>query len=168
MRETASLFSTEHMMGMSPEESSSMHQLSNAPALERDCDAILPSVTGTGPTGPTTEGPRGINRPTIVQLVIVAIISILVWLGMAAYGKKTHAWIVLDFKTTRGHVTQMAFSNPDTLNENECRESLPKALEFLIRTAIQQTPSLRSATVIGARCMMSVHDPIKRSNRPKS
>ncbi|MGH7258196.1 MAG: hypothetical protein ACREIM_07440, partial [Nitrospiraceae bacterium] len=87
------------------------------------------------------------SRTTVVQLIIVAIISIAVLLGMTAYSEKTHAWIVLDFKTTRGHLTQMAFTNPDTLNEDECRESLPKALEFLISTAIQQTPSLRRATV---------------------
>ncbi len=34
--------------------------------------------------------------------------------------------------------------------------------------AIQHTPSLRHATVTGARCMMSVNDPIKRSGRSKS
>ena len=142
-----------------------MHE---SPAQERDRNTILPSLTGISPTCPTTEGPREMSPATIVQLIIVVIISIAVGLGMAAYGEKTHAWIVLDFKTTRGHLTQMAFSNPDTLNEDECRESLPKALDFLISAAIQQTPSLRRATVIGARCMMSVNDPIRRSGRPKS
>jgi hypothetical protein len=97
----------------------------------------------------------------VLQLLIVATISIAVFLGMTAYNEKTHAWIVLDFKTTRGHLTQMAFSNPDTLNEDECRESLPRTLESLISTAIQQTPALRRATVVGARCMMSVNDPIR-------
>ena len=93
-----------------------MHE---SPAHERDRDTILPSVTGMSPPCPTTEGPREMSPATIVQLIIVAIISIAVGLGMAAYGEKTRAWIVLDFKTTRGHLTQLAFSNPDTLNEDE-------------------------------------------------
>ena len=105
------------------------------------------------------------SRATILQLIIVATISIAVFLGMTAYSEKTHAWIVLDFKTTHGHLTQIAFSNPDTLNEDECRESLPKALEFLISTAIQHTPSLRHATVTGAHCTMSVNDPIRKSGK---
>lgn len=142
-----------------------MHE---SPVHERDRDTILPSLSGMNPTYPTTEGPREMSRATVLQLIIGAIISIAVFLEMTAYSEKTHAWIVLDFKTTRGHLTQMAFSNPDTLNEDECRESLPKALELLITTAIQQTPSLRRATVIGARCMMSVNDPIKRSGKSKS
>jgi hypothetical protein len=142
-----------------------MHE---SPAHERDHDTILPSLTGMGPACPSTEVPRAMSPATVVELIIVAIICIAVWLGMAAYGEKSHAWIVLDFKTTRGQLTQMAFSNPDTLNEDECRESLPKALDFLISAAIQQTPSLRRATVIGARCMMSVNDPIKRPGKPKS
>lgn len=142
--------------------------MDESPVQARDRDTIGPSLSGMISTRLTTEGSRKMTRATVVQLIIVAIISIAVLLGMTAYSEKTHAWIVLDFKTTRGHLTQMAFSNPDTLNEDECRESLPKALEFLISTAIQQTPSLRRATVIGARCMMSVNDPIKRSGRSKS
>lgn len=142
-----------------------MHEF---PTHPRDPDTILPSPSAMSPPRPAAEGPRELSRATVLQLIIVATISIAVFLGMTAYSEKTHAWIVLDFKTTHGHLTQMAFSNPDTLNEDECRESLPKALESLISTAIQQTPTLRRATVTGARCMMSVNDPIKRSGRSKS
>ena len=145
-----------------------MHESHESQVNERSHDTILPSLGGMSPPCPASEGTNEMSRATVLQLVIAAMVSIVVLLGMTAYNEKTHAWIVLDFKTTRGHLTQMAFSNPDTLNEDECRESLPKALEFLISTAIQQTPSLRRATVIGARCTMSVNDPIKRSGRSKS
>ncbi len=138
-----------------------MHE---SPMHARDRDTIIPSPGEMIPSCPTTEGPSEMSRATILQLIIVAIISIAVFFGMTAYSEKTHAWIVLDF-TTHGHLTQIAFSNPDTFNEDECRQSLPKALEFLISTAIQRTPALRHATVTGARCMMSVNDPIGKSGK---
>ena len=103
------------------------------------------------------------SRPSVFPQIIMMTILVGLLLGLTAYGEKARPWVVLDFKMKGGQRTQMAFSNLEALNEDECRESLAKALDSLISAAIQKTPSLRRATIVGARCMMSVDDPIKRS-----
>lgn len=126
---------------------------------------ILVTVEERCSTSAVTKGLWEMSRATLLPLVIVVFLAMAAFLGMATSSEKTHAWIILDFKTARGHLSRMAFRNPDTLNEDECRDSLPKALESLIHAAIQQAPSLRRATVIGARCTMSVSDPLRESGK---
>lgn len=77
------------------------------------------------------------------------------------------AWIVLEFLPDDGKKAEMAFNNsgaPD-ITESECKKSLPKVQQSLVKAAIQREPRLASAKFIGARCVMSTGDPIRLSRQ---
>jgi hypothetical protein len=96
--------------------------------------------------------------------VLFFLLTVLLAMNAVALAQD-QAWIVLDFVLKNGTPAQMSFNNPafpDT-TESECKDSLSKAQHSLIKAAIQREPRFATAKFVGARCIMSIDDPIKKN-----
>jgi hypothetical protein len=98
-----------------------------------------------------------------MRINLGASLAIVAGLMLSGCGDDEQAWIVLDFKTPNGKTAAMAFNNPSAPSASlkQCEAALTKAQSSLINAARQREPALRNAQFVGAKCVMSVDDPIK-------